>query len=84
MNKPRYVGELERFYMDVVGNPEGIDSIDYVRDTNGDEWIYVSYSRRVQKRFSINCDGEQGILFDFVYFLNNQSEFDFLTPNRCI
>lgn len=80
MQKADFVEELWRFYKDVVGNPAGITDMSYIEEDD-DEYVYVSWGDS-QKRFSVWGDNNQGILKDFVSFLNNFSEYSWLKENE--
>lgn len=84
MSKGLFVESLKDFYKHVVGNQEGIDDMTYIEDEYENEWVYVSFGRYSQKRFSVNGDNNQGILKDFVNFLNHKDRFEWLDREECI
>lgn len=76
-SKADFVEELKEFYIKVVGNIEEITDMSYIAGEDGSEYVYVSWGDS-QKRFSVWGDNNQGILKDFVRFLNNFSEYSWL------
>lgn len=78
MSKAKFVEELFKLYVGGVGNPLGIEHMQYFQETNGEEYVYVEYKGCSQQRFSVSGDSNMGILSDFVNFLNHRDYFNWL------
>ena len=77
--KEEFIKQLKEFYMEAVGNPETIEDIYYKRECeNGPEWVYIIFTSKSAKRFSVWGDSFQGILIDFVRFLDNMDSYPWI------
>lgn len=85
MSKADFVEELKNFYMNVIGNPEGIEDLRYIEFPQIDrEYVYVLWRSGAQQRFSVWGDNEQGITKDFFRFLDNHDHYGWLKPEERI
>lgn len=81
MSKADFVEELSNFYINCVGNPIGIESLSYFKDSNNDEWIYVHCAGGSEKRVNVSGDSNNGMLIDFMNFLGNRDSFRWISKN---
>lgn len=77
MSKVDFVEELLNFYQNVVGNVDGIEDMHY-EVIDEDEFIYVTFSKDLQKRIHVTGDNNRGMLIDFCRFLDRHYEYRWL------
>lgn len=75
--KAEFVLSLEKFYREAVGNPRGIESMEY-RNENDDEYVYVKFRSGSSKRFCVTCDSNYAIVKDFIKFLENFDDYKWI------
>lgn len=84
-SKADFVKDLEKFYLESgIDKGFGIVALDYHKEENGHEWVYVTFSSYSQKKFSVTADNERGIFIDFGKFLADFNRIDWLMPSECI
>ena len=72
-NKALFVQELGEFYHKFCD--EQVDGLRYEKKMS-EEFVVVQYRSGSRKRFCVTADSHQGILKDFVKFLNNFDCYD--------
>lgn len=79
-DKYAFVKHLQKFYREMVGNPETIKRLDYFYDGMR-ERVFVTYDSYSQKYFDVSGDSFQGIMIDFSRFLHNPNKYDWIIPD---
>lgn len=77
-NKANFVEELKNFVRECADNRLGIEDMHYVYTKDGREYVYVEYADNAQQRFCVDCDNKDGILADFVLYMNNHDKYGWL------
>lgn len=75
--KADFVDQLCNFYKTSVNTTLDIDYMKYV-EVGGHEWVYVVFKSGSAKKFSVWGDNNQGILIDFVHFIQNFKQYDWI------
>ena len=65
-DKQNFVKEMQAL-LQQTDEYADIDSLDYVVEEDGQEWLYVSFKGFSQKRINVNCDSKSAILRDFLF-----------------
>ena len=74
-NKAQFVEELGDFYRTKVNEQFGIIGMRYTTTPRG-EYVWVEFRSGSRKKFDVSGDSHQGILFDFVKFLNHFDDYE--------
>ena len=78
--KERFIKKMQLFYQRDCRNVETIWHLNYLHnEEDGSEFVYVTYESYSQKRFCVTGSNEQGMLIDFVHFLEHQDRYAWLT-----
>lgn len=75
--KKVFVERLCDFYCTNVSSQFGIESMDYIREGH-EEFVYVSFRSGSRKKFCVTADSNEGILKDFIKFLNDFNNYQWL------
>jgi hypothetical protein len=75
--KRAFIERFADFYITNCDNQSGLLDLQYSRE-GADEWVYAIFRSGCRKRFNITGDSNLAILVDFVNFINNFENYQWI------